>query len=223
MRKSGYVDDKNMDARAEAWLERIRAGVAPRPNLVFKPGKAALLVVDMLHYFAHPDGRTYLPATAPIIPRIAAIIAAFRKNNGTIIYTRHCHHGEHDLGMLGKFFSDYIRAGEKDAEIVSELAPAPGEMVIPKTTYDGFLGTGLQFELKENDIDQVLITGVLTHMCCETTARSAFCRGFEVFMPVDATASNTEERHIGSLMGLADSVAIMLSTKEVLWHCQQQT
>ncbi len=223
MRKSGYVDDKNMDARAQAWLERIRAGVAPRPNLVFEPAKAALLVVDMLRYFAHPDGRTYLPATAPIIPRIAAIIEAFRKNNGTIIYTRHCHQGEHDLGMLGKFFSDYIRAGEKDAEIVSELAPAPGELVIPKTTYDGFLGTGLQFVLKENDIDQVLITGVLTHMCCETTARSAFCRGLEVYIPVDATASNTEERHVGSLMGLADAVAIMLSTKEVLWHCQQQT
>jgi nicotinamidase-related amidase len=223
MRKSGYITDDNIDARTEAWLETIRGGVAPRPNLVFDPANAALLVVDMLRYFAHPQGRTYLPASAPIIPRIAAIIAAFRKNGGMVIYTQHCHQGEHDLGMLGKFFSDYIRAGEQDAEIVPELAPEPGELVLPKTTYDGFLGTGLQSVLEDNGIRQVVITGVLTHMCCETTARSAFCRGFEVYMPVDATASNSEQHHLGALMGLADAVAIVLSTEEVLWHCRQQT
>jgi nicotinamidase-related amidase len=211
-----------MDARTEAWLESIRDSVAPRPHLVFEPGSAALLVVDMLRYFAHPEGRAYLPATAPIIPHIASLIEAFRNIGGTIIYTQHCHQGEHDLGMLGKFFSDYIRAGEKESEIVPLLAPRSGELVLPKTTYDGFLGTGLQSVLEDKGIRQVLITGVLTHMCCETTARSAFCRGFEVYIPVDATASNSEEHHIGSLMGLADAVAMVLSTEEVLGRCQQR-
>jgi len=60
---------------------------------------------------------------------------------------------------------------------------------------------------------------VLTHMCVETTARSAFCRGFEAYVPVDAVASTNEDRHLSSLLNMADSVAVMLDTKEVLEAC----
>ncbi|MFC1540391.1 cysteine hydrolase, partial [Gemmatimonadota bacterium] len=85
-----------------------------------------------------------------------------------------------------------------------------------KNTYDAFLDTPLQLVLEEKGIEQVLVTGVLTHMCCETTARSAFCRGFEVYVAVDAMASKSEEHHLGSLHSMADSVAVMMSTREIL-------
>jgi isochorismate hydrolase len=65
----------------------------------------------------------------------------------------------------------------------------------------------------------VLITGVLTHMCCETTARAAFCRGHEVYLPADATASSSEDRHLGSLLAMADACAVILDTEEVLARC----
>ncbi len=95
------------------------------------------------------------------------------------------------------------------------------EFVLRKTTYDAFLGTDLEAILRSRKIDQVLVTGVLTHMCCETTARSAFCRGFQVHVAADATAASNEERHIGSLLAMADSVAIVESTGEILKQCRQ--
>jgi len=124
--------------------------------------------------------------------------------------------------MLGKFFSDWIATDEPDAEIIPELTPLDNERVIRKNTYDAFLDTPLQSTLEEKGIDQVLVTGVLTHMCCETTARSAFCRGFEVYVAVDAMASKSEDHHLGSLLSMADSVAVMMSTREILDAARMQ-
>ena len=165
----------------------------------------------MNRYFSDPRGRCYLPAAGAIVPRLARLLAGWRRLARPVIFTRHGHEGEHDLGMLGRFFGDHIRADEPDAEIVEELEPLAGEPVIRKTTYDAFLGTPLQHVLEEEGATQVVVTGVLTHMCCETTARSAFCRGFEVYVGADATASTTEERHVQSLLAMADSVAVILS------------
>lgn len=219
MRTAGYVTPESLDSRAAAWLERIRASVPPRPGLVLDPARCALLVIDMNRYFAHPRGRCFLPAAAVIVPRIAALLASWRAREGTVVFTRHGHEGPHDLGVMGKFWGDYIRADEPDAEILEQLAPAAGEAVLRKTTYDAFVGTGLEDLLRGRGVEQVLVTGVLTHMCCETTARAAFCRGFEVYAAADATASSGEERHLGSLLAMADSVAVVLATSEVLELC----
>jgi nicotinamidase-related amidase len=216
VRTERYLNEANLDDRARVWLEAVRSQVPSRPHLRPDPGRAALLVVDMLRYFADPAGRCYLPAAAAVIPRIATLLHAFRDAGHPVVFTRHGHRGPGDLGMLGKFFSDYIREDEPDSSIVSALEPTPDEPVLRKTTYDAFLGTPLEETLYERGIEQVIISGVLTHMCCETTARAAFCRGFEVYVPVDAVASSSEERHLGSLMSMADAVAVVTSTAEVL-------
>lgn len=216
MRTSDYTNDENLSQKTAGWLKAIRADSAARDHLVLNIGQCALIVVDMLRYFASHDGRCFLPASTPCASRIEKLVATWRSSGQPIVFTRHCHQGEHDLGMLGRFFSDYIKEGEADSEIIENLTPLPGELVVKKTTYDAFLGTLLETHLRKEGITQVLITGVLTHMCCETTARSAFCRGFEVYVPVDATASTTEERHLNSLKGMADSVAVITSTDEVL-------
>ena len=204
------------DQRTEEWLSVIRNSVAPRSRLTLDPGRAALLIIDMNIYFASPAGRSYLPMTGSVIPNLGRLLEFWRTTGSPVIFTRHGHEGDHDLGMLGRFFSDYIRADEPEAETIPELLPRDHETVIRKKTYDAFLDTPLSVVLEEKGIDQVLITGVLTHMCCETTARSAFCRGFEVFVAVDAMASSSEERHLGSLLSMADSVAVMMSTPEIL-------
>ncbi len=214
-----YVTKSTLSNRSEAWLSMVRNSVPPRPGLTIDPRRCALLVIDMLHYFAHPSGRCYLPATEAIIPRIVSLLDAWRSFGGTVVFTRHCHEGEHDLGMLGRFFSDYIRAGKEESHIVHELTPRQDEDIIRKTTYDAFLGTELESILRRKATEQVLITGVLTHMCCETTARSAFCRGFEVYVAADAMASSNEERHVCSLLAMADSVAVVKSTSEILQRC----
>ena len=116
--------------------------------------------------------------------------------------------------MLGRFWSSLIRCSDPDSSLVFE--PLPEEAVIRKTTYDSFYGTGLEEILRTGTISQVLITGVLTHLCCETTARSAFVRGFEVYAAVDAMASSREELHLGSLLAMADGIGVMMDTAGVL-------
>jgi nicotinamidase-related amidase len=219
MRTQSYSPEEDLASKAASWLASIRARVAPRPQLVLDPDRCALLVIDMLVYFVHPSGRCHLPAGEAIIPNVRALLDCWRRRRGTVAFTRHGHLGPQDLGMLGRFFSDYIRAGEPEAAIVDALTPRPGENAFRKTTYDAFRGTGLEEVLRGAGVAQVLVTGVLTHMCVETTARSAFCRGFEVYVPVDAVASSDEEHHLSSLHNMADSVAMVTSVEEVLARC----
>jgi len=210
-----FVTPSNLDDKLSEWLARIERYTHPRPQLILKPEKCALLVVDMLHYFASPEGRVYLPSTGAIIPRIAMLLKHWRMIGGTVVYTRHCHSGSEDLGMLGRFFSDYIRCGKKESEIIPELTPLPPERIIRKNTYDAFYNTDLDEFLRSRSVEQVLVTGVLTQMCCETTARSAFVRGYEVYIPADALATSSEELHLGSLMNLASGFAVITDTSSI--------
>jgi isochorismate hydrolase len=219
MRNDNYLSADKTGVKAEKWLQAVKAATAPRPQFVLEPDDCALLVIDMLRYFADPAERCYLPITAAITPAIVSLLTAWRSRGGTVIYTRHCHSGPEDLGLMGKFYSDYIRAGRPEAEIITALAPQKSELIVSKQTYDAFIGTALEAELTKRSIKQVLITGILTHMCCESTARSAFCRGFEVYLPVDALASNREARHVEALIAMADCIASVTHTREVLEKC----
>ncbi len=210
-----FVTPDNIDEKLSEWLALIERYTHPRPHLVLKPEKCALLVVDMLHYFADPGGRVYLPSTVAIIPRIARLLKHWRMIGGTVFYTQHCHSSSEDLGMLGKFFSDYIRCGKKESEIIPELSPLPGEKIFRKNTYDAFYNTDLDEFLADRSVEQVLVTGVLTQMCCETTARSAFVRGYEVYIPADAQTTSSEELHLGSLLNLASGFAVITGTSSI--------
>jgi nicotinamidase-related amidase len=216
MRSEPYVTPENIDRMTATWLAEIAATSRPRPWLRIDPPRCALLVTDMQRYFASPGGRAYLPATAAVIPGIAALLEHWRGIGAPVVFTRHCHGESADLGMLGRFFMDHIRCGEDDSLIIPELSPAPGEPVFLKSTYDAFHGTGLEGYLRGAGATQVLVTGVLTQLCCETTARTAFVRGFEVYIAADATATSSEELHLGSLKGLASGVAVVTDIASIL-------
>ena len=215
-----YVD--SMENSVARWLADIRSTTRPRPHLKVDVSRCALLVIDMLRYFASPEGRAYQPVASCIIPVIDDLICLWRQHQGTLIFTRHCHKGPHDTGMLGTFFSDYIHCDEEQSLLIPELTPVPGELLLTKNTYDAFWQTDLQDYLLAREIKQVLITGVMTHMCCETTARSAFVRGFEVFLVADAMATMSERVHLGSLYNMANSCAVVLSRDEVRSACHDR-
>ena len=101
------------------------------------------------------------------------------------------------------------------SEISPEIEFSTGD-VIQKSQYDAFFGTTLEGLLRRKVVDQVVISGVMTHLCCETTARSAFMRGFEVFFLVDGTATYNEEFHRAALLNLAHGFAIVTLVDQVL-------
>lgn len=218
-RAEAYINFGNAAAVTARWLQDVRRDYAPRPQLVLEPARCVLLAIDMQRYFCDPAGRCYLPAAGVALERACTLIDAWRGAGAGVVYTRHCHHSRHDLGMLGRFYSDHIACGEPDAQFHPRLKPSAAEAVIEKQTYDAFLNTALEAQLQERGASQVLITGVLTHLCCETTARAAFCRGFEVYFAADATATSTEVLHCGTLRAVADGVGIVISSEEAAARC----
>jgi isochorismate hydrolase len=117
---------------------------------------------------------------------------------------------------MERWWRDVLYEDDQLSEISPALTPEPGEHVLRKSRYSAFIGTDLEGRLRSLDIERILITGVMTHLCCETTARDAFMRDFDVFIVIDGTASKSEDLHTASLRTLADGFAIPVTTEEVL-------
>ena len=173
------------------------------------PERCALLVIDMQQYFFQIASR--------ILHHILSIVEACRLRGVKIIFTRHGHVNiERDGGMLSQWWGDYISYGSDEWHLVRALSPLDGEVVLDKNRYSAFAGTKLNDILRSGGIDEVLITGVMSNCCCETTARDAFVRDYRVFFVSDATATVNEELHLASLKNLAYGFAHILDSRQVL-------
>jgi isochorismate hydrolase len=210
--KTAYFTDDTIDARAEAMLAEVRDRVRVR-DIAFEPRQSALLILDVQRYFSDPGSHAFIPSLPPVISRILDLEAAYTSAGLPVILTRHVNTDE-DAGLLMTWWKDLIRAGTAHGEIVPGLV-SPNSVVLEKTQYDAFHGTDLERMLRESGVSQVVVAGVMTHLCCETTARSAFVSGFTVFLPVDATATYNEDFHFGSLLNLAHGFAVPVLTKDL--------
>jgi isochorismate hydrolase len=170
--------------------------------------KSALLVIDMQCYFAS--------IAQSILGNVISIIECFRANKGKILFTRHGHRDpKTDGGMLGRWWGDLILYGSAEWELIGGLPLQVLDTIIDKNRYSAFLGTELDSLLQNTGIEDLIITGVLTNCCCETTARDAFMRDYRVFFVADATAAPTEELHLASLKNLAYGFAYIVTTRDL--------
>ena len=199
--RTAYLNIGSFAREAEGIVRWSRAA----GRIDFTPGATGLLVVDMQRYFLDPSSHAYLPGASGIIPGIVSLSRAFRESGLPVVFTRHLNTDD-DAGSLGSWWSDLIRVEDPMSEIVDELDTSLG-VVFEKHQYDAFHETGLERHLRDRDVERVVITGVATHLCCETTARSAFVRGFEVTFPVDGTATYDEHHHLATLLNLSHGFA----------------
>jgi isochorismate hydrolase len=102
--------------------------------------------------------------------------------------------------------------------LIKAINPHENELVIDKNRYSAFMGTPLEEILKYRKIEDLIITGVMTNCCCETTAREAFMRDYRVFFVSDATATMNNDLHIASLKNLAFAFAYVVDTKDLCRH-----
>jgi nicotinamidase-related amidase len=117
--------------------------------------------------------------------------------------------------MMPRWWRDVIRADSPDSLLHASLDTSKG-IVIEKPQYDAFHATLLEDVLRGRGVEQVVVSGVMTHLCCETTARSAFMRGFEVLFCVDGTATYTEAFHRSALLNLSHGFAVPVLCEETL-------
>ncbi|MEW6410964.1 MAG: isochorismatase family protein [Candidatus Zixiibacteriota bacterium] len=210
--KENYFTLSNVNRVARVLRDRVRVDGDRKSNYV--PARSVLLVLDMQRYFLDENSHAFIPSAPAIIPGLLRFIEIYVKHNLNIILTRHINTPE-SAGMMSKWWRDLITRENKLSEIDERFLQA-GKTVIEKSQYDAFYQTNLESLLREKNITQVVITGVMTHLCCETTARSAFMRGFEVFFAVDGTATYNEEFHRASLMNLSHGFAKLVLIDELI-------
>ena len=175
---------------------------------------SALLVLDAQRYFLDEESHAFIPSAAGVLPGLRLLISKFIEMKQPVIFTRHINTDE-DAGQMRIWWKDLIREENPISEISKDIF-MDGSPVIRKNQYDAFYKTGLDAILREKKIKQVIITGFMTHLCCETTARSAFVHGYKVIFPVDGTATYNREFHLATLRNLAHGFAVITTIIDIL-------
>ncbi|KPJ72259.1 hypothetical protein AMJ52_06925 [candidate division TA06 bacterium DG_78] len=181
---------------------------------VFKlqPQKSALLIIDMQRYFIDKTSSAYVSSSSALLVKIQQLIDVFNKRKQPIVFTRHI---DTEDSMMRRWWRDNIEEHDPMSEIIDDFDTNQG-MVLAKHQYDAFFDTALDDYLRKKSIQQVVICGVLTNLCCETTARSAFMRGFEVYFVTDGTATYKQEMHDATILNLSYGFAIPVTVDEVI-------
>jgi len=206
-----YVTKTSMGRKARRWKRQI----APyeRHPYDIAPQSTALLVIDMQSCFTSARSHAYLPASQVIVPNIRRLIARFRAEKRPVVLTRHIDRRGHE-GVMGVWWNGPIYASDP----LSRLDPrmdVSGAAVLRKAKYSAFCQTRLDEMLRRKGTRTVAITGVMTHLCCETTARDAFLHDLQVAFIMDATATQDEALHLSALRNLADGFAEVMTCKEL--------
>ncbi len=214
--KEAYITKENISSKSQQWQNDIAVYAKNRARFKFVPSSSALLVMDMQHFFLNEESHAFIPSANVIVPNISKLLEHFRECSLPVIFTRHSLNENEEPGIMGRWWGDVIREGNPLSEIVPSISPLASEVVLRKTRYSAFHDTQLESILSQRNVRSVVITGVATHLCCETTAREAFMRDYDVFFVVDATATQNEELHVSSLKTLSHGFSVPITTNEIL-------
>lgn len=199
----------------------------------------ALMIIDMQYVDAHRDygigaagqrhGWTddmeyYFSRLETLaVPNIRRLLDACRASSIPVVHVRvmNLSGDSTDTCWRYKMMGIFVPPGSKDSEFIEELAPLPGEVVLSKTTSNTFLSTNVDFLLRNMGIDTLIMTGVVTNNCVESTTRGAGDLGYRVLLVGDACAAWTQEGHDYSLRHLDRNFAIVKTTDEVLGEIEE--
>jgi ureidoacrylate peracid hydrolase len=196
---------------------------APLPTAA----KSALIVVDMQNGFVHEQGscaKSGFPVAAlagSVTPCRAAIDAA-RRAGVPIVFTRYTYRADFKDGgfMLREKFpmlaeANALVAGSWDQAVLDVLAVKPDDFIVDKNRPSSFYGTPLESYLKGLGVEEVVVCGVTTNCCVETTVRDAAQRDFRTFVLSDAVAEWDDERQQGALKTMGMLFAHLLTTPQL--------
>ncbi len=170
---------------------------------------AALLVIDIQNYFHR--------IVQPVLQNILRVIHSCRQRDVLIIFTQHGHTDPaSDGGILGEWWGELIIDGTESWKFLPEIRIEPRDIVLPKKRYSAFFETDLEKMLRSRGIQDLIISGVMTNLCCETTARDAFMKDYRVFFLIDGTATRRSELHLATLKNLGFGFAYLLTCEELI-------
>jgi ureidoacrylate peracid hydrolase len=221
----------------ETWLlPEIRAQILRRrPNLhpllnAFDPATTALLIIDMQTGFLDPKYEsTALPSAEAIVPAVNRLSAALRKAGGCVVWVTSTYGpAPKDLSKFplrnavsretAEQFCRLFVTGHDAHSIWPLLERRPEDLAVTKNCFAAFYGSGEQLTkiLRDKYIETVLIAGLQTSICCETTAREANVRGFGTIMVEDANAGRLEAENRATYSIILRAFGDVLSTNGLI-------
>jgi len=192
-------------------LEKILKELKPyrERKAMVDPEQAALLVIDMQNFFQR--------IVRPILKNVMRVIQICRQKDVPIVFTQHGHtEPQADGGVLAQWWGEVILHGTTDWEFLPEIKVESKDKILPKKRYSAFYETALESFLRPKGIRDLVISGVMTNLCCETTARDAFMRDYRVFFLIDGTATGKDEHHLATLRNLGFGFAYLMTCDELI-------
>ncbi len=207
----------------------IERGRLFHPQKTIDPKRTAVLAIDFQRFFIdadHPMGNVH---ARDILDNANRVHAAVRKAGGLVVFTQHSAAPlpvDAVVSAAEPRSSLDLLSGSPSYELHPAIQRASGDVVVVKHQSSPLhprAGTHLNELLRDHRIETLIITGLVTNGCCESTARDAFQHGYSVIIASDATAAMTDEEHNAALLNLsiyyadamsAESIAAALSTVE---------
>jgi nicotinamidase-related amidase len=214
----------------------IRLVEMPYPDFELRPGKTALILIDMQkfvlgeHYVkaavkagyseeeAWEAVREYDERVKNVVKNVQKLLEVCRRKGFDIIHVRiqgptdnprHTAKVNRKIGLI-------IPPEFEDGEFIDEVKPLPGELVISKTNGGALSGTNLDFILRNMDIDSLIIVGFLTDQCVLATSIHAADLGYDVLLLEDACTTRSKQLHDAVLLAQKDVCAKVKKTAEVI-------
>jgi ureidoacrylate peracid hydrolase len=221
MHKAGILDE------VRERVGRNRGGIAVFDHL--SPRQTAHIVVDLQNGFMREGQVAEVPMARAIVPNVNRISAALRTAGGVVVYTQHT--ADSEAIRTWPVFFEHFCGPERRARMIeaftpgnpghalwSELDVDPQDLVLIKRRFGAFVpgSSNLHARLQERGIDTLIISGTVSQVCCESTARDAMMMNYKVFFITDACATLTDAEHGGTLSAMAHTFCDVRDTQSVL-------
>lgn len=180
--------------------------------------RIALLVMDMQNIFVEPGSLLEVKGIRKNLSRFKEFIQKLRCKDVLIIYTRHCYTPKNNPIEAELFpkLKNQLQKKSHGWRIYDQLKPSNSDIVIDKPRYDAFFNTRLDEVLKSKGIDTLIITGTMTNICCESTARSGMYRDYKIIFCSDLTYCSKEEVQKNTLKNIHSHFGKVMSSREIL-------
>jgi ureidoacrylate peracid hydrolase len=209
-----------------SWITERRALLPRVMRLELR--KTALLVIDLQTYFVAAGNLATVPNVLDTIPNVNRLAQTLRGRGGHVVWIRHTFSDTPPFAVPAWYDSagaGYVREGKthlvpgaQGHELYSQLDVASADLVVDKHRFSPFHpnSSNLNDQLRRRNIDTLIVTGILTNCCCESTARDAIALDYQVLFASDATAAFTDEEHNASLLNLAVTFVDVRTTEQIL-------
>ena len=182
--------------------------------------RPALLIIDMQNDFVLEGRPLRVAGARAVIPNIQKVLDAFRAKHLPVFHILRVHRKDgSDVEIIRQELfrkQPFAVEGTPGAAVIDELAPLPGEYVIPKVRMSAFVGTELDLMLRNLGIKELVVTGIQTPNCIRATVFDATAYNYPVILAADATGSRSDEIHAANVRDMKNIGVRVMNTRDLI-------